>query len=256
MPLLGRSIYIVDLARILHVGGQASLLQRCRDSKFSSIWIRVGRGKHADPNLQVHDLPAIRAACEDMGIEVWGWHVPFCRNATDANKEADLAAGWVTAARFAGLIIDAERTPESPRFQGTAHEAEIYVDRVNALLPGRIAFSSHDQPSLHSDLPFVTFLSRIEDVLPQVYYKHSNVTRRLNKSLTDYKSAGLHDDWIDRFKPTGNISTDPPVGTGEQCVAAAETFMARVKALGLKGYSFWCWDEAPAEIWPFLAGED
>ncbi|QGM45904.1 hypothetical protein [Methylocystis heyeri] len=197
----------------------------------------------------------IRTECANLGISVWGWHVPFCKTESDAKLEADLAAEWVVDANFSGLIIDAERTKHPPRFQGGRHEAQAYVERLNVLLQGKLAFSSHDRPSLHNDLPFSIFIDKINDVLPQVYYKYRNVSERLEKSMNDYASAGLATQLKERFKPTGNISVlgDLPVGTEKQCIDATKAFIARVKVIGLTGYSFWCWDDAPEEIWPLLA---
>jgi hypothetical protein len=253
----GRNIYIVDLKKVVGSRGAEAFAARCKDARFSAVWVRLGRGPKLDSNFSLAELPAIKSALHDAGVEMWGWHVPFCANEAAARDEADKVVKWAADHALAGVVLDAERTPDSPRFRGDRAEAEIYAKRVRDGLTsaGRgIALSSHDQPAVHRDLPFAVFLDHVEDNCPQVYYTSKAVTTRLNKSIRDYTPLEATRDFKDRYKPTGNITTagDVKLGSVATCLAAAGSFIDLVKANGYSGYSFWCWDDAPAEIFQFF----
>jgi hypothetical protein len=204
------------------------------------------------------NLPAIRAALDQAGVELWGWHVPFCATPAAAHDEAQKVVTWAEQYSLAGVLLDAEKTTESPRFRGGRPEAQIYAEQVHAGLSAKgrgVALSSHDQPPLHKDLPFDVFLNHVEDNCPQVYYRSKDVGTRLMKSVKGYVPLEQGRDFKDRYKPTGNITMadDLPLPDVETCLAAAHNFIALVKAGGYRGYSFWCWDTAPKEIWKFFA---
>jgi hypothetical protein len=255
---VGRNIYVTSLHRVLiSAGGAAKLAARCKDSQLSALWVRVGRGPGLDKNFTTPEMAAFRTELDQTGVELWGWHVPFCANAAAANDEADKVVKWANDFDLAGVLLDAEKTTPDPRFLGKAPEAEIYAGKVQAGLSAKgrgIALSSHDQPSLHTDLPFESFLKHVADSCPQVYYRTANVTTRLNKSIHDYKVVEAARDFKDRYKPTGNItmSDDVPLPDVPTCLAATKNFIAAVKAGGYHGYSFWCMDTAPDEIWPLF----
>lgn len=253
----GRNIYIVNLKKAVGTHGADAFAARCKDSRFSAVWVRVGRGPKLDDNFSLAELPAIKSALDSAGVEMWGWHVPFCRNEAAAGDEADKVVKWAEDHALAGVLLDAEKTSESPRFRGGPAEAKIYAQRVHDGLTsaGRgVALSSHDQPALHRDLPFAVFLEHVEDNCPQVYYQSKDVATRLNKSIHDYKPLEATRDFKDRYKPTGNITTrgDVKLPSTATCLAAAKNFIDLVKANGYRGYSFWCWDDAPDDIFQFF----
>jgi hypothetical protein len=203
-------------------------------------------------------LATVRAELKKQGVELWGWHVPFCKDQTAAKHEANLVGTWVEESSVDGLIVDAERTPDSPRFRGGAAEATTYCQMLRQTLDqsGRgFAFSSHDQPALHTDLPFKVFLDVIPDVCPQVYYNTTAVQARLKKSMDQYRALIGSGDFLDRYKPTGNITIGGDVGfkSVKTCVQATEIFMTKVKTNGFASHSFWCWDEAPSQVLEKLA---
>ena len=253
----GRNIYIVNLNNVVGNRGPDAFATRCKDSRFSAVWVRVGRGPTLDANFSLPQLPAIRTALDNVGVEMWGWHVPFCANAAAARDEADKVVKWAADHALAGVLLDAEKTPDSPRFRGGSAEAKIYAERVHDGLTsaGRgVALSSHDQPALHKELPFAVFLDHVQDNCPQVYYQSKDVATRLNKSIRDYTPLEATRDFKDRYKPTGNITTagDVKLRDVATCLAAAGNFINLVKANGFRGYSFWGWDDAPAEIFQFF----
>jgi hypothetical protein len=255
--ITGRNIYITNLHRVLaSAGGAINLANRCKDSRFNAVWIRVGRGPGLDKNFTTQEMTTFRTELDKTGVELWGWHVPFCADVAAANDEADKVVQWANDFNLAGVLLDAEKTPD-PRFRGGAGEAEVYAAKVQAglLAKGRgIALSSHDQPSLHTDLPFETLLKHVADNCPQVYYRTADVVTRLNKSIHDYKVVEAARDFKDRYKPTGNItiSDDLPLADVATCLAATKNFISTVKADGFHAYSFWCMDTAPDAIWPLF----
>lgn len=255
----GRNIYITDLAKVLaRSGGPAPFAERAKDAQMSAVWIRVGRGPGLDKNFTLAELPQVRRALDEAGIALWGWHVPFCADRQAARDEADKLVDWADQHGLAGILLDAEKTHESPRFRGGAKEAEIYAETVREGVSAQergLALSSHDQPPLHQDLPFAIFLPRVADNCPQVYYRSEEQARsRLAKSVHGYQPLEAARDFKDRYKPTGNITIadDIPLPDVATCLAAAGSFIAAVKEGGFGGYSFWCWDSAPEEIWDFF----
>ncbi len=108
---------------------------------------------------------------------------------------------------------------------------------------------------LHNDLPFAVFLARVADNCPQVYYRSEEQARsRLAKSVQGYQPLEAARNFKDRYKPTGNITiaADIPLPDVATCLAAAGSFIASVNEADYGGYSFWCWDTAPEEIWDFF----
>jgi hypothetical protein len=254
----GRNIYVTNLQTVLEaVGGAGALAKTCADSHFSAIWVRLGRGPQLDKNFGLAELPALKAGLDKARVELWGWHVPFCADKTAAQNEATKVLHWAEQYSLAGVLLDAEKTPESPRFRGGRAEAEIYAGEVSAGLSAKgrgVALSSHDQPVLHQDLPFDVFLKYVNDNCPQVYYQSEDVGTRFGKSVHEYAALEAGRSFKDRFKPTGNITTssDVPLPNADTCLAAAQKFIDLVHAGGFGAYSFWCWDSAPAEIWRFF----
>jgi hypothetical protein len=256
--LAGRHIYITDLKRMLAGDAPSAFVQRCRRAQLAGVWIRMGRGKGKDPNMTLASLDAVRDQLAFAGIELWGWHVPFCEDREAAKAEAAGVLKLANDARLDGVVVDAERTDNPPRFRGGAAEAEAYL---KVLGPGLaqthkgFAFSSHDQPSLHRDLPFATFLQYIPDVCPQVYFHAADPAPRLAKSIHDYRNLVSAGEFNARYKPTGNITMGSDIGfpSVNACVAATRAFLGLVKANGYASHSFWCWDDAPKEVLAVLA---
>ncbi|MBR0911465.1 N-acetylmuramoyl-L-alanine amidase [Bradyrhizobium japonicum] len=254
----GRNIFITDLAKVLREVDPAQFAQRCRAAGMSGVWIRVGRGANRDANLRYSKLSELRTELDAVGAELWGWHVPFCAGLDDAIAEATKVLRWAEDAALAGIVVDAERTPESPRFRGAEREAVAYLEPLRRGLEaaGRgVAFSSHDQPSLHRDMPFRPFLDYIEDVCPQVYYTSANPQTRLRKSIDDYKALIPNAEFASRYKPTGNITMTEDVAFPDvaTCLTATSKFLALVNSNGFPSCSFWCADNAPEHVWRLFA---
>src|SRR2546428_823459 len=91
----GRNIFVIDLKKALGASGAAALAKKSKDAHMSGVWIRIGRGLKSDPNLLLPELAAVKQTLADAGVELWGWHVPFCANAHAAATEAQKVLQWV-----------------------------------------------------------------------------------------------------------------------------------------------------------------
>jgi hypothetical protein len=256
--LSGRHIYITNLKLVVGADSPATFIQRCIDAHLNGIWIRIGRGQTKDANLSLPELSLIKQGLQSKGIELWGWHVAFCKDEASARNEASIALRAAEEADLDGIVVDGERTPESPRFQGGEKEADIYLMALAAGLAQKskgLAFSSHDQPSLHRNFPFPIFLKYIRDICPQVYYRVADPAPRLAKSVNDYRMLVPSTDFIARYKPTGNVTIGEDVGFHDVgvCQSATREFLRIVKRDGYAAHSFWCWDNAPKEAFDIWA---
>jgi hypothetical protein len=256
--ITGRNIYIVKLANVVTAsGGIDDFVARCARSRFSAIWIRLGYGPRLDPNLSLADFTTIRNKLRAINTQIWGWHLPRCPNLSRAAQEAALVVDWANRYELDGVLLDAESG--NLYFQGGAAEAERYGTDVHRgiVASGKgIALSSHDQPRNFPGFPFAEFLQHVEDNSPQVYYQR-NVATRLEASIRQYRALEGGRNFKDRYKPVGNITVrgDVPLPSPQACVEAAREFMRLVARNGFSAHSFWCWDEAPAEIWDLFREE-
>lgn len=256
--VLGRNMYIVILEQVVHkAGGAHKFAQRCAAINLSSIWARLGEADHLDVNFSFTDYKDVLSELKTAGVETWGYHKPRCPDKKHAADEARAVCDWAQRYDLGGVILDSERENRL-RFLGGEAEAVLYTSLVrkglDALGKG-LALSSHDRPSLHTDLPIPAFLKYVHDNCPQVYY-HTDVPGRLNASVRDYSRIEPNN-FKDRYKPTGNITvrSDVALPDARTCVQKAGEFIGLVKSHGFTAYSFWCWDEAPDEIFDYLQGE-
>jgi hypothetical protein len=249
----GRNIYIVDLPSIARLaGGPASFARLCVESKFTAVWPRLGEAWTIDTNFTHATYSEIARQLRAAGVEIWGYHKPRCPTRTDASREAQAVCAWIAQYSLDGVVLDAERDKKA-RFLGGLDEATIYGKEIKAnSATSGIALSSHDQPSLHTDLPIGIFLKYAYDNCPQVYYQ-TDVASRLEASVRDY-SRLEGQAFAERYKPVGNITvrSDVKLPDARTCVKEAGEFIRLVKEKGLAGYGFWCWDDAPPEIFDFF----
>jgi hypothetical protein len=224
--LSGRHIYVTNLKSVLGADSPATFVQRCIDAHLNGVWIRIGRGQTKDANLSLPALSLVKQGLQSRGVELWGWHVPFCKDDASARNEASIVLKATEEADLDGIVVDAERTPESPRFRGGEKEADTYLKALAAALAQKsrgLAFSSHDQPSLHHNFPFPIFLKYIRDICPQVYYRVADPAPRLAKSINDYRMLVPSTDFTARYKPTGNITIGKDVGFHDVGVCRSAT---------------------------------
>jgi hypothetical protein len=255
--VVGRNIYIVDLSLVVDsAGGPQCFAKQCRDSSFSAVWLRLGRGTTPSANFQLPEIKEIRTELKNAGIAVWGWHVPQCPDAASAAAEANLVANWAGTYSLDGVLLDAEQDEKGKKnyFLGGPAEAKTYASTIQQAFQqsGRgLALSSHDQPQKHPGFPFDVFLSYVADNCPQLYYTAEPVADRLKLSTTGYGPLEKGRDFTDRYRPVGNITVtdDVPLPSVDICIQKTKDFIALMKTNGFKAYSFWCWDQAPPYLW-------
>jgi hypothetical protein len=252
----GRSIFVVDAPRLVRAIGAAGIARQLSSAHCAGVWIRIGRGNRVQAGLTEAICLDLQRALGASGLSLCGWHVPFCADDAATRDEIASVLQWVQSFHISGLVVDAERTNESPRFQGNEDQARAYTQSINAELIRRgveLAFSSHDQPNLHQDLPFAEFLAPGQPALPQVYNHDADPRPRLGRSETAYRPL-LGADFDRRYRPTANASM---VGEGAfpseaVCLQSTDRFLDHVKAKGYLGHSFWCWEEVPNGFWAKL----
>lgn len=254
----GRYAYVVDLDSLVGPEGIDAFAQKCAEARFSSVWVRLARGEALDRNFSVTSAETLSASFRAAGLSLWGWHVPFCADPSAATLEADNVAAWADRFDLEGVVVDAERTPESPRFRGGSDEAHAYMSLLSSRLTtsGRgCALSSHDQPQLHNNLPFPEFLDHVSDNCPQVYYRDIQVTDRLDRSIAGYQALERGRNFADRYCPTGNITMrgDIRFRNEDACVTATEVFIAAVKTHEFRAYGLWCLDDTTDGVWTILS---
>jgi hypothetical protein len=267
--VLGRNIYIVDLAQVVQAaGGPVAFAAKCRNCKFRAVWARLGHAQDLDDNFNPAKnlaLAQTKAALASAGIALWGWHVPQCPDKDSAKKEAALVVKWAGDNGLAGILLDAEQNdtiqhdPCQRYFRGRADEAEAYASAIQQACSTAgwgLAFSGNDIPQVHAGFPFDVFLKYAEGNCPQVYYTTDYLpAKRFKDSVDGYKPLEKAQDFQDRYKPVGNITTrsNIPLPDAQTCIAYFDTFLALVNAGGYKAYSLWCWDDAPPEIFDHLS---
>jgi hypothetical protein len=251
--LKDRNIYIIDLWHCVQTaGGADAFVEQCAASRFSAIWARLGYGHSLDPNFKSASIADLSGKLSDAGVALWGWHLPRCQTPAAAADEAQRVGAWAKQFALAGVLLDAERG--SAYFLGGANEAGVYARGVRqALGDSGLALSSHDQPHNFPGFPFGVFLAEVADNAPQVYYTRS-VQARLDASIADYKKIDAGGEFDDRYKPVGNITIhgDVALPDAQACVTEAAQFIGLVAQRRFGAYSFWCWDDAPQEIWAFF----
>ena len=252
----GRSIFVVNAPGLVRALGAAGIAQQLSRAHCAGMWIRIGRGDRVQAGLTEAICLALKEAFDLANLSLCGWHVPFCADDDATRDEIASVLQWTDSFHLAGVIVDAERTPESPRFQGNEDQARAYTLGISEGLSERgieLAFSSHDQPNLHQDLPFAEFLAPGQPALPQVYNHNDDPRPRLALSENAYRPL-LGAEFDLRYRPTANASMVGDVAFPNEaaCLRSTDRFLDHVEERGYLGHSFWCWEEVPNAFWARL----
>jgi hypothetical protein len=253
----GRCMYIWKLAPVIEQElGIKGMLKKAKAAKLSGVWIKIAEGAHPYPNVSgdtgiaFHNL---REAFAAAGIDVWGWHIPYCATNADSEKEAALVAKLADDLQLDGVLMDAES--EAAFFKGDKKTATAYAKALRKRLNDSertLGISSHDIPTNFPGFPFDAFAAYAEVNAPQVYYGGSpSVANRLDAAI---KANGHLE--ID-FCPVGAgwIGDSGGCTSGSACAERALAFMNLVRQDGFHGYSFWHWEGAPSKLWQTLFAE-
>lgn len=203
-------------------------------------WIAV---KAADGTLDHNQtagpgkLFAFVQALRNAGKVVFGWQYVYganWRGSSFAKLEAEAALRNIRRFGFDGWLIDAE---SEYKRKGSAAWADQYMVTLRAGLPWiTLGLQSYRFPSLHSDLPWQSFLRHVDFHIPQVYWvKSSNPGAQLRKSvqeLTALKSLPV--------VPTGSAYYEHSWGPTP---AQLDEFNSVARGLDLPGVLWYCWDD-------------
>jgi len=265
--LSGRAMYIWRLRHVVGSGSTDAVLAQAKRAKISSLWVKIGDGAKAFENTKgaagklLQDLVAKSAAA---GIEVFGYHVPWCADEHSAANEIEFVAKTVVSWKLAGVVVDNEDGPSY--FKGTAQTAAQYARGISLAMKqaGKLVLmSSNDVVSLHPKA-FAGIIGQSIDInAPQVYYGESaSVSSRLNRAVRENKNIAAP------FFPVGaaflRSETEHDGGflDPNKCAAWAKDFINLVSLLHhsspdqFPGYGFWNWEEAPEEVWQVLYDAD
>ncbi|MCE1235829.1 MAG: hypothetical protein LWW93_05675 [Hyphomicrobiales bacterium] len=251
-----RSMYVWKLQPVLNAeGGVARMISKARRARLSALWVKIADGASAYSNTvgaTGAEFAKLIEKAHEVGLEVWGWHVPHCATAQAAAAESDRVAGIARAFGLDGLIMDAEGG--GAFFHGDKEAADAYGRAMRAVaveLGKPLAISSNDIPqNIDGWLPRFNKIAFYADInFPQVYYGGSpSVEGRLSRAETGNAHVTIP------FAPVGAgwIGPDGGCESASACAERAATFIALVKARGYAEYSFWHWGGAPLALWEVL----
>lgn len=206
------------------------------------IKIADGTGRY---NVSV-DLPAIVAALQALGIEVWGWQYIY---GSSPAAEADRAISQIAATGVTGFVVNAER---EFKYANMGVVARYYMQRLRkgvGNLP--IALSTYRYPSLHAPFPFNQFLEFCDIAMPQVYWLYSHdPIQQLAKTLAEYGRLTV----VRPIIPTGAAWKQ----NGWQSTPAdVDAFLQAAEMAGCTAANFWSWDASQnLPTWQAIATYD
>lgn len=251
-----RSMYIWKLGPVIDAEGSVpKIVEKARRASLSALWVKIADGPSAYRNVtgsMASDFSNLVQRCHNVGIEVWGWHVPNCADVAAANAEATNVQNIATQFGIDGLIMDAEGGPDF--FHGGTAEADAYsrAMRAAANAIGRpLAISSHDIPkNIAGWLPKFNKIAFNADLsYPQVYYGGSpSVVNRLDRAEDGNAHVTIP------FCPVGAgwVGDGGGCSSASACAERAREFIRLVKDRGYQEYSFWHWAGAPNALWEVL----
>jgi hypothetical protein len=259
--LSGRAMYVWQLKNVVGSGSTDAVVARAKRAKLSSLWVKIGDGAKAFENIKgapgklLQDLVAKSTAA---GIDVLGYHVPWCADEHSTSNEIDFVTKTIGSFKLAGVVVDNE--DGASYFKGTVETAAQYASGIKQAMKNAgkvVLMSSNDIVSLHPKACAETIGKHIDINAPQVYYGGStSVSSRLNR-------AALENADIDApFFPVGaaflSDGGDGGFQDADTCAAWAEDFINLVSLLHhsspdqYPGYGFWNWEEAPDPLWQVL----
>ena len=229
--------------------------------------MKIGDGTKKFENITGSGATHLRelvTACSAANIDVFGYHVPWCKDLQGAKDEAAFVAKTIDDFKLAGAVVDNE--DGANYFKGDEQTAKAYGAALQAQLRATgklVLMSSNDFPSIHKKA-YAEIIGQFIDVnAPQVYYGQSpSVDSRLNRAIRENKV--IHKP----FFPVGAAFIRKPSDNDGgfldpvKCGNAAGQFIRLVSLLhhadpdNYPGYAFWNWEEAPKEVWDVLNATD
>jgi hypothetical protein len=185
-------------------------------------------------------LPPLIAALKAKQIECWAWAYTYGQGRQ--LLEAQNAVSRFAHLGLSGFVIDAEA---EYKVAGGSVWAAQYADTLRAQLPPKtpVFLCSYRYPSVHPEFPWQAFLSRVDGVMPQVYWEQAhNPTSQLERSVTEFKALAPG-------KPIIPVGPSYRTGLWWPSPDEAQAFLDKTLALGLPAADFFSWDECDGILW-------
>lgn len=247
MTLIGKGFWIWKI-KDCEGGDPVKIANAAVSAGFSHVYIKIADGSYVynyDTVNKVDRIPPVVAALREKGLKVWGWHYVYGYNPTG---EANIAISQVIKYNLDGYVIDAEGEFKLP---GKDVAAQTYINTLRAGLPTlTIALCSYRWPSYHPQFPWKIFLEKVNLNMPMVYW------------VLAHNPAAQLQRCMDEFNAMTPLRPIFPVGPAYQESGWAPTsadqieFWSKVQSLGLKGASWFSWDECKRDlpaIWTTIA---
>ena len=77
-------MYVWKLRPIIHAEGTVKkVVEKANRARLNAVWVKIAEGQFAYRNVvgaTGKDFEQLIKRCHDKNIQVWGWHVPRCRD--------------------------------------------------------------------------------------------------------------------------------------------------------------------------------
>lgn len=229
-----------------HCGGAQGIIQHCRDTNVSAVFIKGGDGPYAWDQL----TPELVNTLADAGIDVYAWHYAYLGwlpgtvhgdswKWTFADEIACVETMLARSPRLKGFIVDAEAETE-----GRPEQATAYASSVRSALGERFfAYAPLPVIDYHTSLPYVQFNAICDAAMPQFYSKnlqgfpawtYTRLVEQWSRWQNSWTAAGL------RTPPI------TPVGEayGEADAESIETFEQLAHSEPWTSWSYWSLEHA------------
>jgi hypothetical protein len=215
-------------------GSVASIVAQAHAAGVSTVFIKSSDGSS---NYWTQFSPQLVAELHANGLKACGWQYVY---GTNPAGEASLGAQAVANGADC-LVIDAEA-----EYEGRYSAAQTYINDLRAKIGPAypLGLASFPYVSYHPSLPFSVFLgpNGAQYNAPQMYWKDIGVSVD-----TVYANTYINN----------RVYGRPifPLGQTYAGVSASDVLRFREEAVayGSTGYSFWDWQETPANLWSTLA---
>ncbi len=222
-------------------GGDATkIANEAVNAGLSHVYIKIADGPYVynyDTVNKVDRIPPVVAALRAKGLQVWGWHYIYGLNPTG---EANIAISQVKKYNLDGYVIDAEG---EFKLAGKDVAAQTFVNALRAGLPSLpIALSSYRYPSYHQEFPWKIFLEKVDWNMPLMYWVQAhNPAAQLQRCVDEFKAMAP-------FRPIFPVGPAYQEGGWAPTAADQVEFWGKVQSLGLRGASWFSWDECKRDL--------
>ncbi len=242
MSLQGKGFFIWKV-RDCEGGNPAAIANAAQAAGFTHVLIKIADGPYTynvDRNTNQDLVPPVVQALREKNMRVWGWHYVYGNNPIG---EANIAIRRLQELGLEGYVIDAEAEYKQP---GKANAASAYLTRLRSSLPNLpFALSSYRYPTYHPQLPWKTFLEKVDFNMPQVYWEQAhNPDAQLKRCVREFQALTP----VRPVIPTGPAYT---VGGWKPTEADIKSFLDTTRELKLNAVNFFSWDECKARV-PYI----